>query len=813
MKILFEEYTYKTQLIRDILGNFVLSDVELSRPTQQLRYVGYFYSKPAKNEDDTHGDIVFILPKVLLDEDGKAFGLSPEQLINFNWEEWKKDELIVEEGKLSKRQVYDFLYGFAVWIYRAIDIYRRQKDSQIGDHDKSKMTEVYSSVQLGTSGKKEESTFMDVMLSLLDFQRTHKDFITYVIKLAHSGNNKISWARTIARTQAYIQDDTPLYLDPINKKKVINFDEELLVIFYSILNYMHEEYGFPIPNQPGYKLIKGAMFDSYLEGQGKSRLHKIRYKYYSDSAIQLWNLCYAFFDKSPMQKARTDRKDFLLVPSFHCVFEAMIDELVGDTNLPKYLKDQDDNKHIDHIYRYKHLMENMDDVDDVQLKNHIYNIADSKYHKRNSKLDDVDVAKQFTYARNVIQWHMNLLNDILGIKDNTDDYKPIQLYDRLTRGYNIIPNFFISAFADEELNYDNDNFDRSMLGGIERDEDGNIPWVKTYDIKGKGNVHEQSQFYDKLFDRSTLFTLHYDVNFLFVLKTYAQNKSYNKASWKEMVRKKFREGILEFLNQEFVFYQIHLPTEKVKNFIRKHFYELEGKVFSFSTQDDMRVLIYAQRRNDNDEADKWFTHDDDEGDTNIVDGHLLDVPDGDEHCLYKMENVTLGETQYKDIDTLYTEYALVGYYKDQEHLDWILENGIYNMPTVQRGKKVSLNKKLNATYLILHNPTLGNHLLKIDSDTISYIKREHLPEGEYKPGHKDYYIYHVSEERTENTLLKTLIDSERFQSRLQNKKPTTINLKKLYSLAEEVPPQQLTCTLNKESVISLMVAEDEEEYS
>ena len=96
MKILFEEYGYKTEDIEKVLGDFLLSDLEKEKEIQQLRYVGYFFNKDIVNHDGTKGDLVFILPKVLLDENGKAFGLQPESIIDFNYRDWKKDELVVE---------------------------------------------------------------------------------------------------------------------------------------------------------------------------------------------------------------------------------------------------------------------------------------------------------------------------------------------------------------------------------------------------------------------------------------------------------------------------------------------------------------------------------------------------------------------------------------------------------------------------------------------------------------------------------------------------------------------------------------------
>lgn len=567
MKILFEAYPYEMKDVKNVLGG-LLNDVEKDSKKPPLKYVGYFYNKDAENRDGSKGDIVFILPKVLLDANQKVFGIEPKDIIDFNYEDWKRDEFVVEGSNLSKRQVYDFIFGFAVWIYRAVAIYQKKEDDRKGDSDDEVVDEtkakVFSSITLGQSGKKKDVTFMDIMLSLLDFQRTHSNFIVYMIKMAHSGFNKVSWPKTIARTQPIIQDGVPIYMNPVNKKRVIDFDEELLVIYYSILNYMHDEYGFPIPNQPGYELIKGAKFKSYIKSQGMTRLRQIHYKYYSDDALMLWNLCYAFFDRTSNLQVQTNRRDYMLVQKFETVFEAMIDELIGDKNLPNGLKVGADDKRIDHLYTYKYLIENLDEENDVEKARRIYNIADSKYYERNSNYQSHDVPKQFTYARNVMQWHMDLINGLLDKKSSENrEYKDIPLFDPITEGYNIIPNFFISAFADDNLNYNVDKFERSKIGGVMEDSEGETPWVE-----GK-NLHLSYFFWERLFDRSTGFTLHYNVNFLFVLKKYAQNRSSDKAAWKQKVQKQFRDDILEYLNREFDFYQVNIQEGNIEEFLER----------------------------------------------------------------------------------------------------------------------------------------------------------------------------------------------------------------------------------------------------
>ena len=125
----------------------------------------------------------------------------------------------------------------------------------------------------------------------------------FTVKNIHSGYNKINWTRTISKSQALLSASSislgrqdVAYLNPVNKKKQVNFDEELLIIFFSILQHMKETYGFPVKINVNFELIRGKKFERYINGYGKTRLKQIKYKYFSDKALELWDLCYAFFE-------------------------------------------------------------------------------------------------------------------------------------------------------------------------------------------------------------------------------------------------------------------------------------------------------------------------------------------------------------------------------------------------------------------------------------------------------------------------------------------------------------------------------------
>lgn len=536
MHILIEEYQYNISQVRDVLyGIDALENVE---GRVSIHYVGYYYNSHIK-------DTVFILPKVLLeDKYGKelVFGkYLPEDIAHVDGE----NQLTEEERR--------FIYKFAVWVYRAIVVYKNDKanDTDIIYHT--------TIMQVGQGQRRKSNTYLDILLSLIQFGHEHRQFFFYVVKNQHSGLNKINWTRTIAKEQALLQDGCPVYVRPVNKRKQINFDEELLVIYFSIINYIADTYGFEKNILCQYQLITGKRFETYLNGMGKRRLRQIKYKYFSDTVLKLWHLCYAFFDESQRLNISTNRKEYLLAKNFYMVFEAIIDELIGDKPLPDGMgKKQEDGKIVDHLFTARSLIDNE--------QRQTYYIGDSKYYKMGHELGSEAVYKQYTYARNVIQWNLDIFNQ------GKVPASGIVLRDDLTEGYHIIPNFFISSKMDEQFDYSND--------GIEK-------------TNRRKNRHKKVHFSNRLFDRDTLLLFHYDVNFLFVLSLYARNNKQQKAVWKEKVRDKFRTEIQDWLQQDYKFYAMRAhPDVDARQWMHDHFKDVVGKVYTPYTDKSVYSLAH-----------------------------------------------------------------------------------------------------------------------------------------------------------------------------------------------------------------------------
>lgn len=523
MRILIEEHQYAVSDIRDVIhGIDALENVE---GYVSIHYVGYYYNTLLK-------DCVFILPKVLLkDVNGGelVFGkYKPKDIIN-----------LTPDNDILKPDELNFIYKFAVWIYRAIVVYKNDKRN---DTD---IVYYRHMIQVGKGGRRLSNTYLDILLSLIQWARDNQSFVFTVVKNMHSGLNKINWTRTIGTQTAIVQNGQPIYLNLVNKKRQVNFDEELLVIFYSILKYICDAYGFEANIACQFQLITGGKFNAYMNGLGKRRLLQIKYKYFSDKALELWQLCYAFFDEPLLVYVSTEKKEYLLVKDFYIVFEAIIDELVGDNPLPDGMqKKQDDGKIVDHLFTAQSLIENEDKP--------TYYIGDSKYYKMGHELGKESIYKQYTYARNVIQWNLDLWGQ--------GKEPQVKLRDDVTEGYNIIPNFFVSGKMDEHFDYT---------------EDG----IAQTDRKNKR--HRKEHFKNRLFDRDTLLLFHYDVNFLFVLSLYARNNASQKEEWKHKVRNRFRTEIQDWLQNDYDFYamQAH-PDVNGEEYIKRHFKQVLGKVYA-----------------------------------------------------------------------------------------------------------------------------------------------------------------------------------------------------------------------------------------
>ncbi len=538
MKLFVEECTYTDQQ----LGYLPSWCREFCAQRGKITYVGYLYNEEIN-------DCIFLLPKVILNPQKLIFG------------KYTSSDLL--EAKDIEKDQIDFLYNLSLWIYMSIASYNRKKPG-------SEIVKEGAFANIQVEGKATKGSFVDILLSLVKFNNENQNFILFTLRNIHRGYNKINWNKTIGHNRPILQDDFPIYLNPTNKKKQINYDEELLVIFFSILNYINQTYNFRTPVNLNFNLITGAQFNALLDGMGARKLRQIKYRYFSDKTLLLWELCYDFFVKAQNIRTSGQAHDYLIVSTYQNVFESMIDDLIGDPNVPEEMaKHQGDNHRVDHIYP----------AESLTSADNVYFIGDSKYYGINEAIDSPSINKQYTYARNVIQYNLDLFYK--NLKKDSERWSPsnpsgwMQYRDEETEGYNITPNFFISARLDEKDPKDG-HFENPLVHLP--DEDQHI-----------------SHFPNRLFDRDTLWLSRYNVNFLYVIKLYTGKNEYEREHFRDDARQRFRDKILKLINKNYTFYRL-IPVNgiSINQGIEKHFRKLLGKVFKPFNGEDILILALSK---------------------------------------------------------------------------------------------------------------------------------------------------------------------------------------------------------------------------
>lgn len=520
MKIIFEGYDYDIEELTNIISEKYLIQ---NGGVAKVPYVGYYFDFEKNNS-------IFILPKVFI-RGGKAFGKCEIQsLLN-------PSRHILDSSELS------FIFDVSVWLYKALKKYSK----------KNNLIDRENSIRILPRKGTQSLYLLDIILSLVDFYKKNKNLIKQVYISSNSQNHKINWRKTIAKKLPYIVDNQPIYTEVESKIKSIDYLEELITIYYSVLNNLKEKYGFNFELNLNYDLFIKKDYEKLLN-KGVSILKRIRYKYFSDKFIELWNLLYVFFDVSKKMSYSRSSEEVLLVRNFNLVFENMVDYLISDSSLPSFLKTHKDGKRLDHIYKDKSLI-----GDD-----YIFFIGDSKYYKETSSLSENSIEKQFTYARNIIQYSFD---EDLGLR-----YR-----DSLTEGYNITPNFFIYAVLDSDLSFVNDCLEET------------------------GRFISREQFVNRLFDRSTLFVGSYNINILYVLGNYTAESSSSLDMFRSKARKKFRDNFIAYLNNKYQFFRISTQQERdLETFVINNFKVLNGMIYRSSDMEKSLLIALPNHFQKND---------------------------------------------------------------------------------------------------------------------------------------------------------------------------------------------------------------------
>ena len=546
MKLFFEAVQYQTNLLEKYFGekhSIAISKGDRDGFFRTLNGVGYCLD--AKNSEH-----LFVLPKNFV-IGGKAFGCIPIP-------KYHPLEDSVDMKRIMKSNGWseDLLSTLPVYLYRAIDRYRKLvQENRTTEEDES--LELYTS-KSGDS----ESTLLDITLSLQDFYRENQSLFVMIYKQAHSGYNKVQWSKTVRKSLPIVEDGNIIYPYIINKKKVINYDEELLILFFNTLRYINRKYHFSFSVEQPYNLLSDVEFEKKIEGGIiLKRLKAIKNFYFYELLVKLWHLLFLFFSKVAAVKSSRTNGDYLFARSFETTFEKMVDCILSDSDAPDILVNQADGKEVDHLFKGKSIVSDTLDI---------YYIGDSKYYSTGHRPKYEALFKQFTYAKNIIQTEIDWYN--------TGKHPYLKYRDDLTEGYNLTPNFFISGKVEPGWEFNDDHLTV-------------VPeaFQKSY------------HFPNRIFDRDTLFLMQYDVNLLFVIYAFIHRSQRLRFDFKIKAKNCFKRDFIMSIEAEYDFYMLCAKKrEQTSELIQKHFNKINGKVFAPYKTDGERggLILMGLAKND-----------------------------------------------------------------------------------------------------------------------------------------------------------------------------------------------------------------------
>jgi hypothetical protein len=577
MKILIEGQCYPVRELQTIYNDssFYIQRGEAAR----VSCVGYYYS--LKNKE-----VVYMLPKVFLSQESlnqseiiadikclwdKQYTVfkkkGTEQLLSI------KDLYFLErlDGSMKHSSEHEWIRYLTISFYNSLVEFKRR-------NCKSAILNTGAVNELNTNIGDNEYSYLDLVLSFTNFFR--KNSSTILLKyIEHRANQakKPKWEKTIRKSLPIIDSNkAPVYHEIRNKKSIVNSEEELIIYFFSILNHLKEENNLNLNIDTTYILIKGENFKK-LQTNGHRLLRKIRHRYFSDILKRMYSLCELYFDSIDLGSIKRRNEEFISFKKYNIVFEDMVDKLLSDEdNLERYdrkiggneisisnLKNNDDGKIIDHLFEYEGLI-------DLEKPN-IFYIGDSKYYKPGNLAGKLSVYKQFTYAKNIIQYNIDLSNEKVILSDD------IRYRDELTESYNITPNFLLYGSIDNQTDFLNHNLS---------------PITQPINKSIKHSFHWKT----RLFDRDTLYLCQYNINYLFILNSYTEISKSKLREIKQELKNKFRINFIEFLsNPDYSNYTFQkLQTQKLDLFVKEQFRILNGNCIRFNENDSLLIAVHHE---------------------------------------------------------------------------------------------------------------------------------------------------------------------------------------------------------------------------
>ncbi|MBQ6578616.1 MAG: hypothetical protein IJL91_12890, partial [Bacteroidales bacterium] len=324
MRIYFEGYQYPQDAIVPCLTDKETGDlivpVKYGDKGRYVEHIGYLF---VTGKD--YGGPIFLLPKSFLqidqsDPEGKLTllgmpGIAPEGIIDTE----DPDNILTAKGRET------FLPELSLWLFRAMTRYR---EDCIKENDEDSLEDLNYITPDNNSRNRD---FLSTAVRLIDYLSDHRNLFTQINKINNSGRAAVDWHKTLQQ-HPFIKGGKPYYLNLRIRDKAINIDEELIVLYYSVLKYLRDKFHFPIAlGEVPYDLKSPSEIQRYLDtGVGKRKMRDMKGKYFRDDLKNLWYLLDAFFDFNSSLDDKSPIKEALVVTEFEKVFEKMVDHLIGD---------------------------------------------------------------------------------------------------------------------------------------------------------------------------------------------------------------------------------------------------------------------------------------------------------------------------------------------------------------------------------------------------------------------------------------------------------------------------------------------------
>ncbi|WP_026524752.1 hypothetical protein [Butyrivibrio sp. MB2005] len=442
-----------------------------------------------------NGRMCIVLPKVFSDEFVGNFNNTNEDTSSKNW-----------------------LDSYAILLYRILKKY-----------DSNLRLKNYISEKIDRTKK---VGTLDAILDLIGYYNKHSYLYTLKKKNSNSVNPmNANWSRLIVKGTGRFIDDELFFDSFLNSKWRYSEEDFLLMLLNTEINNIAQRYGL-------IKKVEGAIlsqkdYRNFLK-KPLTLLKRAKRNYYRDDFLKLYKALYGYYSQCEIQNGKSEI-EYLVTGSFQLVFEDMVDDLLSTEEMVDTFKYNKDGKIIDHIYSYKDAFGGIGGV----------YIGDSKYYK-----DDSDIAgqrwKQYSYARNVANYISISAEPIcIRLKRFIQD-------DRVY-GYYPIPNFFISAYVE------------------------NDPIISDSTVFFKYNDIQKpckTQVYEnRLFDRDTQHVLYFQINLIHLGNKYLEGWTVEQ---KNLIKEYIRSKWISYLTENYEFW-VFDDTVDIETFIKSYYFDTYGK--------------------------------------------------------------------------------------------------------------------------------------------------------------------------------------------------------------------------------------------